>query len=161
MRIDWKITKKRGNLRPILTYSVALDEYEKSLALPPLRMMSTIPEPQDSWQDYCYPGQMERAEDAAATSCYELETPSHRGRSWPQSLRLPWREDNAYPEVAESFELFRKYFEAMLEDAYASLPMEEENSISSSKESRIHIAPGMVAARFLIAAQKSKTISLS
>ena len=29
MRIEWKITKKRGNLRPVLHYSVELEEHEK------------------------------------------------------------------------------------------------------------------------------------
>ena len=34
MHIEWKITKKRGYLRPILQYSVRLEDHEKALALP-------------------------------------------------------------------------------------------------------------------------------
>ena len=78
MHITWNITKQRGNLRPLLTYSVTLEEHEKALALPPLRVRSSIPEPEEAWREYCYPGELERAEGAAATSCYELETPSHK-----------------------------------------------------------------------------------
>ena len=133
MRIDWKITKKRGNLRPLLTYTVTLEEHEKALALPPLRVRSSIPEPEDSWQEHCYPGQMERAEGGRHVSCYELESPSHRGKSWPQTLRLPWREDNAYPEVEASFLAFRKAFESLLEQACASAPMQEEGASVRAK----------------------------
>ena len=149
MDIAWKITKKRGNLRPVLTYSVMLEEYEKELALPPLRVRSSIPEPPDSWQDFCYPGQMERAEGFEPAAFYDLESPSHRGKSWPQTLRLPWRSDNAYPEVEESFRQFRKAFEDMLRLAYASAPMEEERSLQSTGAIRVHVAPGVAAARFL------------
>ncbi len=150
MRIDWKITKKRGNIRPILTYSVTLEECEKELAMPPLRVKSTIPEPPDSWQEYCYPGQLERSgAPADPARVYDLDIPSHKGRAWPSSLRLPWREDNVYPEVEESFRLLRDAFERQLEDAYASLPIREENSIGSSPESRRHIAPATLGARFL------------
>ncbi len=156
MRIDWKITKKRGNIRPLLTYTVTLEEHEKALGLPPLRMRSSIPEPEDSWQEHCYPGQMERAEGAGPSSCYELEAPSHRGRSWPQTLRLPWREDNAYPEVEASFLAFREAFEAMLAQAYASAPMQEEGSLASSAASRMLVAPGVLAGRFLAAARRSE-----
>ncbi len=149
MKIDWKITKKRGNLRPVLTYCVTLEEYEKELALPPMRVLSSIPEPRDSWQEFCYPGQHERAGSSAGLSCYELEAPSHKGKSWPQTLRLPWREDNAYPEVEESFRAFRDAFERMVRDAYASAPMNEDGSLSSTGAARMHVAPGVAAARFL------------
>ncbi len=151
MKIDWKITKKRGNLRPVLTYCVTLEEYEKELALPPMRVLSTIPEPKDSWQEFCYPGQLERSAGEAAGDlpCYELEAPSHKGKSWPQTLRLPWREDNAYPEVEASFRAFRTAFEDMVRDAYASAPMNEDGSLSSSGSARMHVAPGVAAARFL------------
>ena len=155
MRIEWNIKKKRGNLRPILTYSVILEEHEKALALPPLRVSSTIPEPQDSWQEYCYPGQMERASEPPAFSCYELESPSHRGKSWTQTLRLPWRANNSYPEVEESFRQFRDKLEAALSSAYASNPMDITNTLESSKESRVLLAPGAIAEHFLRVTQRN------
>ena len=158
MRIDWKITKKRGNIRPLLTYTVTLEEHEKALALPPLRVRSSIPEPENSWQEYCYPGQMERVDGADGRCCYELEGPSHRGKSWPQTLRLPWRENNAYPEVEASFLAFREAFEAMLAQAYASAPMQEEGSLGASAASRSMVAPGVLAERFLAAARRREDI---
>ena len=155
MRIEWTIAKKRGNLRPLLTYSVTLEDHEKALALPPLRVRSSIPEPEDSWQEYCYPGRLERAEGAMPASCYELEIPSHRGRSWPQTLRLPWRADNSYPEVEASFLALREAFEAMLAEACASEPMREQGALSSSASSRAFVAPAVLAERFLKMARGS------
>ena len=92
MHIEWNITKRRGNIRPVLHYTVTLEEHERELALPFIRVVSTIPEPPDSWQEFCYPGQHERAENPASGKTYDLEIPSHKGRLWKQSLRLPWRE---------------------------------------------------------------------
>ena len=112
MHIEWNITKRRGNIRPILHYTVTLEEHERELALPFIRVVSTIPEPPDSWQEFCYPGQHERTGNPASGKTYDLEIPSHKGRLWKQSLRLPWREGNDYPEVEQSFKKLRDAFEA-------------------------------------------------
>ena len=80
MHIEWNITKRRGNIRPILHYTVTLEEHERELALPFIRVDSTIPEPPDSWQEFCYPGQHERAGNPASGKTYDLEIPSHKGR---------------------------------------------------------------------------------
>ena len=72
MHIEWNITKRRGNIRPILHYTVTLEEHERELALPFIRVVSTIPEPPDSWQEFCYPGQHERAENPASGKTYDL-----------------------------------------------------------------------------------------
>ena len=62
MHIEWAINKDRGNLRPTLSYRVRLEEHEKALALPQVRVTSTIPRPEEHHTRYCYPGTMERAE---------------------------------------------------------------------------------------------------
>ena len=155
MRIEWSITKKRGNLRPELSYTVLLEDHEKALALPALRVESTIPEPSDSWQEHCYPGQCERG-GVPHKSLYPLEVPSHKGRVWTQSLRLPWREDNTYPEVDASFAILREAFEKELAAAYASAPMQEEGALQSTAHSKRSIAPGLLAERFLHLAEKSR-----
>ena len=112
MRITWKIEKKRGNLRPVLTYAVTLEDFERELATPPLSITSLIPEPPESWQEHCWPGQHERAGQDTPDDrpCYQLSIPSHKGRHGSQSLRLPWRENNSYPEVEASFRLLREAF---------------------------------------------------
>lgn len=155
MRIEWKIDKKRGNLRPTITYTVSQDEHEKVLALPPVRIASTIPKPEQHWEEHCYPGRFERAGRGDSGELHELETPSHRGRPWPQTLRLPWRENNSYPEVEESFLMLRDAFEEALRAANASLPMQEEHSLETTDAAKAAIAPGALAERFLSLARKS------
>ncbi len=154
MKIEWSINKKRGNIRPELNYSVLLEEHEKALAMPFLRIESEIPEPPDSWQEHCYPGQHERA-GLPPKGFYALETPSHKGRIWKQSLRLPWREDNAYPEVERSFAKLREAFEAELQQAYDSQPMNETKSLLGTEMAKERIAPGVLAERLLKLADKS------
>lgn len=78
-----------------------------------------------------------------------------KGRTWPQSLRLPWRADNAYPEVEASFLALRRAFEAVLAEACRSEPMKEQGALSSSEASRSFVAPGVLADRFLRMAGKS------
>ncbi len=155
MRIEWSIDKKRGNLRPILSYTVALEEHEKALALPSVCIESSIPEPADSWQEHCHPGQCERA-GLPSKGFYRLESPSHQGRSHPQTLRLPWREDNAYPEIEASFAILRDALEKELAAAYASAPMREHGSLRTGASAKAHIAPGVLAERLLTFAQGRK-----
>ncbi len=155
MKIQWKIEKKRGNLRPILKYSFLIESYEKSLALPPIRITSTIAEPVDSWQEHCYPNMHERAKNPAYKAYYTLEIISHKGKMWEQSLRLPWREDNAYPEVEASFELLRRAFEEELQRADASNPMDEEHHLQISPQVQHAMAPTVLAEKFLQFAKKS------
>ena len=149
MRMEWNIAKERGNLRPLLTYSVSLEEHEKALALPPVRIISTIPMPEEHWQAHCYPGRYERSGGSAPTECYPLEAPSHKGRTWTQSLRLPWRQDNRYPEVEESFLLLRAAVESELTAAYASAPIHLAEELQTTARPRAIIAPGVLGERFL------------
>lgn len=156
MRITWKIEKKRGNLRPVLTYAVTLEDFERELATPPLSITSLIPEPPESWQEHCWPGQHERAgQDTDDRPCYQLSIPSHKGRHGSQSLRLPWREDNSYPEVEASFRLLREAFEKELERAGASRPMHEENSLELGGTALRTVAPAILGQRFLAAVGKA------
>jgi hypothetical protein len=155
MLIEWTIDKKRGNIRPVLSYTVTLEDHEKALALPSVCIESIIPEPADSWQEYCHPGQCERA-GAPHKGVYRLESPSHKGRSHPQTLRLPWREDNTYPEVEESFAALRDALEKELAAAYASAPVQERGALHTRTAAKALIAPGLVAERLLAFAQAGR-----
>ncbi|MBQ7457500.1 MAG: hypothetical protein IJS54_07855 [Desulfovibrio sp.] len=149
MVISWHIQKKRGYRRPMLTYAIELEAHEKALCLPAMRIPSTIAEPLDSWQEHCWPGQYERADPPQLGSMYTIDIPSHEGRHWQQSLRLPWRADNGYPEVEETFSKVREVFEQELMRAYDSLPMDETKNIKSTQAFQHHCAPGVIAERFL------------
>ena len=148
MRLHWHIDKKRGNFRPVLTHRVELDDWERELATPALRVTSTIPEPAQSWREYCYPGELERG-DAPPASCYQLEIPPHKGRFGSTALRLPWREDNDYPEVQASFEALRLAFETELARTRASEPMNECGSLRLSGKALRAATPEIMAARLL------------
>lgn len=166
MRLEWKIKKERGNLRPTLYYTVMLEDHEKKLALPPVSVRSSIPVPEEHRQEYCYPGQFERratpeggagqGHGTPELEYYTLEAPSHRGHAWTQTLRLPWREDNAYPEVESSFVRLRDAFEKELAAAYASQPMESGGTLKSSEAAKQGVAPAVLAERLLQFADKKR-----
>ncbi len=158
MKIKWKIVKKRGNLRPVLTYSFVVEDYERCLALPPVRICSNIAEPIDSWQEHCYPQLHERADTPKFKGMYTLELASHKSNGWPQSLRLPWRENNHYPEIEESFILLREAFERELALADASQPMDDENFLTISEQASQTLAPTVLAEKFLHFAKRSSGI---
>ena len=158
MQIEWKITKKRGYMRPTLQYSVRLEEHEKALALPIVSIVSTIPQPEEERQDYCYPGLFERAQGFTPTRFHTLEAPSHKGHSWTRSLTLPWRNNNQYPEVEQSFQRLRDALEAEIERADQSHPMDQNGSVQTSKAAKVMLAPNLLAEQFLrIAANASQT----
>lgn len=148
MLIEWKIEKKRGNFRPLLTYSIELEDYEKALAVPQVTVESTIPKPLEDWKDYCYPGQFERNGKISDLTHY-LHTPSHRSGSESGRLRLPWRADNEYPEVEASFRRLRADFETVMRNSYDSSELDETCGLSLSDETRKHVAAGVVADRLL------------
>lgn len=148
MRITWHIEKKRGNLRPELYYDVVLEGHEKALALPYVRIDSTIPEPPASWQSHCYPGEHERA-GVEAVGVYPLATPNHATGTLRQSLRLPWRRDNLYPEVETSFRELRRAFETAMAEAGASEPMDIRGELALSASLRRELAPALLADRLL------------
>ncbi len=149
MKIEWSIKKERGNLRPLLSYSLTIEKFEKALALPPILLQSSIPEPVESWRDFCYPNVDERMEAPKYNGFYRLELVSHKGNAWVHKLRLPWREDNLYPEVEESFKMLRQAFEYELQSANASQPMNESSYLQITDVANQHIAPSVLAEKFL------------
>ncbi len=155
MKIEWKITKKRGNLRPVLSYSFVIEPFERELALPPILLESTIPEPLEPWQEHCYPHEFERAHAPEYKGCYRLQLVSHKGRAWTQQLRLPWRVDNTYPEVEHSFEMLRAAFEKELINANVSKPMDESAFLTISDGTTQNIAPAVLAEKFLLFARQN------
>lgn len=149
MQIEWSIHKERGNLRPVLSYRAQLEEHEKALALPQVTVTSSIPKPEEDTQKYCYPGVMERSKNYKPASFYTLETPSHRGYPMLHTLTLPWRADNSYPEVEESFSKLRDALEAEIRRASASVPLDVAGSVHTTRQGKEAVASSVAAARFL------------
>ncbi len=149
MIIKWKIEKKRGNLRPSLFYEIALTDYEKELAVPKVFMESTIPEIPDSHQKHCPPGVNERASSWQPAGFHSLDTPYFKDGELSNVIRLPLREDNAYPEVRDSFMNLMEKFEKALGDTYAQKPFVVENELDTSDATKRLIAAGITASRML------------
>lgn len=148
MNIQWTIAKARGNQRPVLSYTTSLSDFEKTLAVPAVRIESSIPKPPDSGWGHCWPGENERG-PWTPVEHHLLMTPSHRTGSLTERLRLPWREDNAYPEVEASFQALRQAFETALAQAVASSPMQQTGSLETTPAARQAIAPAFMAQRIL------------
>lgn len=148
MLIEWKIEKKRGNVRPRLCCKITLSGFEKALAVSPLQIPSTIPKPPESFWEHCYPGERER-DSWKPGEYYYLSTPSHKQGELQENFILPWREDNQYPEVEESFKLLRDEHEKLLRRAYDSRPFELEGALDITPETKRHIAPAAAAERIL------------
>jgi len=148
VNIEWTISKKRGNFRPVLHYTMRLTDFEKSVGMPAVRVQSTIPRPPDPGLTYCWPGQNERAEWTPAEH-YLLTTPPHTVGEANERIKLPWREHNLYPEVEESFLLLRAACELALRESAGSEPMQAEGRLETSGEAKKCIAPALVAERIL------------
>ncbi len=158
MKIEWNIHKKKGNFRPVLHYSFIVEAFERDLALPPIRIKSTIQEPLEVYDEHCYPNTHERAQEPQYKGFYDLEIVSHKGRLWPQEIRLPWREDNNYPEVEESFKMLRQAFEDELASANSSEEMQVSSSLDITEHATLEIAPAILAEKFLDFAKGKKAV---
>ncbi|WP_320170511.1 hypothetical protein [Maridesulfovibrio sp.] len=150
MIIEWSIKKKRGNFRPVLTYTVTLEDFEKDLGMQRIVIQSSIPHPPGSWFAGCLPGERERGGEECGT--YRIYTPDYKTGEVDGELVLPWREHAEYPEVEESFIRLREEFEAALNDVYNSKPVETEGRLELSEETRKNIAVGLISQKFLQAA---------
>jgi len=148
MNINWTIHKKRGNHRPVLEYSISLTAFERELAVPAVRIESPIPKPPDAGWTHCWPGQNERGQ-WTPSEFHPLMTPTHRQGEVGEALRLPWREDNAYPEVEAGFMALREAFERALAEASGSAPLDCRGCLETSAGTRRAIAPAVAADRIL------------
>jgi hypothetical protein len=147
MLINWKLTKKRGNFRPVLEYSIKLEDFEKELAVDQVVLESLIPEPPGSCFFSCLPGEYERGNGECGV--YRIYTPDHKKAFAEGKLVLPWREDGSFPEIEKSFLLLRENFEIKLKEAYDSLPIEETGSLELSAKTRNYLASGLISKKIL------------
>ncbi len=148
MNIMWNLSKKRGNFRPVLRYTISLNEFEKNLCMPAVRIQSNIPIPPEAGWVHCWPGDYERG-DWQPSEYYFLMTPSHKSWSVTEEIRLPWRASNNYPEVEESFTQLRAAFENVLQESCESKPLKTHGTLESTAAAKKCIAPAYAAERFL------------
>jgi hypothetical protein len=150
MKIQWDITKRRGNHRPVLTYEIELEAFEVELAVPRVVLEKAVVRPPSSWRSFCQPDQDERG--GAALEWYRLMTPDHGRGTFGERLTLPWRGPKArFTDVNDAFARLRHDFELVLTAAYDSVPLDIASELSLTDATRRHIASGVASARFLAA----------
>ena len=154
MRIEWKISKKKGHLRPQLRYRVSLEPFEVELAVPMVTVTSAIPKPPDAWQRHVWPGTHERGK-MESVEVYDLSTPSHKTITREELLMLPMRPGNQYPEVEESFRTLRSAYEKALLEAYENSSFETGGRLEMTQETKERLAPTVAAQKFLALVEKS------
>lgn len=149
MKISWKIDKKRGNYRAGLSYTITLEEYERELAVHAVNMCSFIPIIPDSEQNYCLPGRNERSPDWQADSYHYINVPYFKMGDLSNFIRLPFKESGCYPEVEQSFIKLRHIYEEVVKEAYGWEPVNHQDELDISKETKKHIAARVTAGKML------------
>ncbi len=149
MKIEWKIKKEAGHLRPWLSYGLTLEPFEIRLAVPMVRITSTIPKPPDAWQRHVHPGMAETKAGWVPDTFYELVTPSHQTGGHIETISLPMRPSGNYPEVEASFMALRDAYETALMAAYRNAAFEIRKNLNLSDHVKRAIAPAVVAYQLL------------
>ncbi len=148
MRIEWTIRKRAGHLRPKLEYTLTLEDFEIELAVPMVRVASTIPKPPDAGQHYVWPGTKECGREKPE-AVYELSSPSHVTGRRRETLMLPMRKGNDYPEIEQSFCKLREAYEQALLTAWANSAFETRGQLEMTPATKEQLAPVVAARRFL------------
>ena len=149
MHIKWKIEKKRGNFRPLLSYQITLEELERELAIPAVSTTSLIPVLPDRYDRFCRPHCNERNNHWRPKHFHKLSTPDFRKGSLRDRIILPYPSFTDYDDVETSFGILRKAFEEELQSAYDSSPMFMRREMGMSEEAGRKMASGFVAHRML------------
>ncbi len=149
MRIEWSIKKKRGNFRPTLTYTLALEDHEKALAVHSVHVDSQIPYIPRPHESHCLPGENERAENWEPKDFKRLSVPHFKTGEIREFLRLPFRESMEYPEVEEAFRQLRGRFEAVLSQVYSLNAFERTGELGVSRQTAEDVAPAVMAQKLL------------
>ncbi len=146
MKINWTITKKRGNFRPTLNYKITLEAFEKKLAVNAVSIKSTIPAVPDPHQGFCLPGTNERSPQWKGSNCHYLSVPYFKKGEASGFIRLPFRESREYPEVTASFQTLRDAYETVVRQAYGHGPLNLTDELEMSQGTKQEIAATITAA---------------
>lgn len=151
MKINWKIKKRRGNFRPVLTYTLILESFEKALAIQAVAVKSLIPEIPRRHESFCLPDENERHPcwSPSPDRCHWLQVPYFKTGETRGFIRLPFTETGKYPEVEASFRKLQKAYEEKICIAYGQAPFETAGDLDISPEIQEQISPRVTADRLL------------
>lgn len=149
MKISWNINKKQGNFRPHLHYTICLEGYERELAVHTINLTSTIPKIPCAHEAFCLPNIHERKVGWQPNSFHQISTPYFRDGTVNDYIRLPFRKNNDYPEIEESFAKLRYQFEVIVRDAYGAVGFTQEKELDTSSATKEIIAAHLAARKML------------
>jgi len=149
MKINWTITKKRGNHRSSLNYHISLETFEKDLAVHAVCIQSLIPKIPNSHQSFCLPNENERHPKWMPALFHSISVPYFKNGEISEFIRLPFRSSGEYPEVKASFLMLQEQFEKIVQQAYGHAPVDIQDELDISPETKTRIAPGVAAQKML------------
>ncbi len=149
MRIQWQIDKKRGNYRPTLSYTITLEEYERTIAMHSVSIQSTIPRIPNSGRSWCMPDCDERASGWQPVEFHHLHVPYFKTGTAAGFIRLPFRPGCRFPEVEQSFTVLRRAYEEVVGRVYAHEPFREQFELDMRPETKQKIAATLTAQKML------------
>lgn len=148
MRIRWEIKKTQGNIRPTLSYTMELEEFERELAVDAVNIQSLIPKVEKPGQMYCMPGTFERGQAWEPRDYHWLTAPHFKTGSRTETIKLPFRRSNHYPEVDQSFELLRLEHEEAVQQALGCSPISIQGELDFTAGTRKNIAGAVARKKF-------------
>ena len=149
MKINWIIEKQRGNFRPMLKYSISLEEHEEAIAMHAINMESLIPRVPEGSRAWCSPNCDEREDGWQPESFHYISVPHFKNGSSSGCIRLPFRKSGEYPEVEESFTMLRTAYEKVVREVYSWEPIREEGELSITTETKEQIVATIAAQKML------------
>lgn len=152
MQINWTIEKKRGNFRPLLSYTITLESFEVELAVSSLNIKSFIPRIPNAREAHCLPGEGERSASWTPSRYHYLSIPSVtylKESTIENTIRLPFRESGEYPEVEASFEKLKRAYEEIVREAYSLEPISQSGEMELSTDTKRAIAAKVTGAKLL------------
>jgi hypothetical protein len=146
MEITWKLTKKRGNWRPVLKIEIKKEAWETELLVPRVKIKTPWP---DVWERKAFVviDDSRPSKKWAERGFLSLYTPFPSRDSEKIKIFIPLKKK--YPEIEIVLRaLLRKYERALIE-AYDRSPFEKGGRLEMSDACKRHVAPGVAREKIL------------
>jgi len=139
MKIKWRIEKKQGYWRPVLTYSIELEQWEIDLAIPKVSIKSKIATPPDF---FSYATE-EKNNNWKPKNYHTISTADWSVKKAEREIKLIWKpgKNPDYPEVEESFKMLREAYEKELIKAIESKGFIKDGELELTPQTKRKVAP--------------------
>ena len=146
MKIKWEIKKKRGNWRPMLIVRCELEDWEEALNIDNAEIQTPFPCSSKNayWNSSSRRKHMDDEQPQTWMAFYRISI----GYA---VIPLPWRPGSnpEYPEAPILLKALYRKHEAILKEAYDSVPFAISGILGMSTECKKHVAPWVAAEKML------------